>query len=125
MAVPAATGSDFVLVNLFCAPVGAPMQLDAVTELIAAAPGGPGSTRWCECIKLRHASGSNVVDAGSGIDVAASPQSHHVRGACYRQAPSLQRGHVIPGSSQALLRDTRFGVQGSRHTGGRRGNALC
>jgi integrase/recombinase XerD len=95
MAVPAATGSDFVLVNLFCAPVAAPMRLDAVTELIAAAPAGPGSTRWCECIKLRHASGSNVVDAGSGIDVAASLPSHsRVSSQVYAQ-PGPARREVV------------------------------
>ncbi len=35
--VPAAAGSDFVLVNLFRAPVGAPMRPDAVNDLVAAA----------------------------------------------------------------------------------------
>jgi len=35
--VPAAAGSDFVLVNLFRAPAGAPMRLDAINDLVAAA----------------------------------------------------------------------------------------
>jgi site-specific recombinase XerD len=35
--VPAAAGSDFVLVNLFRGPVGAPMRLDAINDLVAAA----------------------------------------------------------------------------------------
>ena len=46
MAVPAAAGSDFVLVNLFRGPLGAPMRPDAVNELVAAAGAagraGPG-----------------------------------------------------------------------------------
>lgn len=37
MTVPAAAGSDFVFVNLFRAPAGAPMRPDAVNELIRAA----------------------------------------------------------------------------------------
>ena len=35
MTVPAAAGSDFVFVNLFRAPAGGPMRLDAVNELIS------------------------------------------------------------------------------------------
>ena len=37
MRVPQAVGSDFVLVNLFRAPLGAPMRLDAVNDLVTAA----------------------------------------------------------------------------------------
>ena len=43
MRVPRAADSDFVLVNLFRAPAGAPMRLDAVNDLITAAcPAGTG-----------------------------------------------------------------------------------
>ena len=37
MTVPAAASADFVFVNLFRSPVGAPMRLDAVNDLVAAA----------------------------------------------------------------------------------------
>src|SRR5260370_16675988 len=37
MRVPRAAGSDFVLVNLFREPAGAPMRLDAVNDLVTAA----------------------------------------------------------------------------------------
>ena len=37
MTVPAAASSDFVFVNLFRAPLGVPMRLDAVNDLVAAA----------------------------------------------------------------------------------------
>ena len=37
MTVPAAACGDFVFVNLFRGPVGAPMRLDAVNDLVAAA----------------------------------------------------------------------------------------
>src|SRR5258708_35157527 len=36
MAVPAAASSDFVFVNLFRAPAGAPIRLDAVNDLVRA-----------------------------------------------------------------------------------------
>jgi integrase/recombinase XerD len=76
MAVPAATGSDFVLVNLFRAPVGAPMRLDAVNDLIAAASRRAGVDPVLRPHQLRHAFGSSVADAGNGIDVVASLLGH-------------------------------------------------
>jgi integrase len=44
MTVPAATSSDFVLVNMFRAPLGAPMRLDAVNDLVAAAARRAGTS---------------------------------------------------------------------------------
>jgi integrase/recombinase XerD len=76
MAVPAAAGSDFVLVNLFRAPVGAPMRLDAVNDLIAAASRRAGVDPVLRPHQLRHAFGSAVADAGNGIDVVASLLGH-------------------------------------------------
>jgi site-specific recombinase XerD len=60
--------SDFVLVNLFREPVGAPMPPDAVTTLIAALCRRAGLERRVTPHQLRHAFGSNVVDAGGSID---------------------------------------------------------
>jgi integrase len=76
MAVPAAAGSDFVLVNLVRAPIGAPMRLDAVNELVAAASRRAGIGPVLRPHQLRHAFGSNVADAGNGIDVIASLLGH-------------------------------------------------
>jgi integrase/recombinase XerD len=76
MAVPAAAGSDLVLVNLFRAPVGAPMRLDAVNDLIAAASRRAGVDPVLRPHQLRHAFGSAVADAGNGIDVVASLLGH-------------------------------------------------
>ena len=47
LAVARAAESDFVLVNLFREPVGAPMPPDAVNDLVAAAvpAGRPGTSR--------------------------------------------------------------------------------
>jgi integrase/recombinase XerD len=74
--VPQAAGSDFVFVNLFRAPVGAPVRLDAINDLVAAASRRAGISPVLRPHQLRHAFGSNVADAGAGIDVIASLLGH-------------------------------------------------
>ena len=74
--VAAARESDFVLVNLFRPPAGAPMRLDAINELLAAASRRAGIHPPVRPHQLRHAFGSNVADAGNGIDVIASLLGH-------------------------------------------------
>jgi hypothetical protein len=64
MTVPAAAGSDFAFVNLFRPPVGAPMRLDAINDLVAAASRRAGIDPVLRPHQLRHAFGSNVADAG-------------------------------------------------------------
>ncbi len=76
MTVPAAADCDFVLVNLFRAPLGAPMRLDAINDLIAAASRRAGIDPVLRPHQLRHAFGSNAADAGTGIDVVASLLGH-------------------------------------------------
>jgi integrase/recombinase XerD len=76
MSVPGASGSDLVFVNLFRAPVGAPMRLDGVNDLVAAASRRAGIDPVLRPHQLRHAFGSNVADAGGGIDVIASLLGH-------------------------------------------------
>jgi integrase/recombinase XerD len=76
MTVPAAAGSDFVLVNLFRAPAGAPMRLDAINDLVAAASRRAGIDPVLRPHQLRHAFGSNLADAGGGIDVIAGLLGH-------------------------------------------------
>jgi site-specific recombinase XerD len=61
-------GSDFVLVNLFREPVGAPVTPDAVNELLAALCRRAGLGRAVSPHQLRHAFGSNLVDAGGSVD---------------------------------------------------------
>jgi integrase/recombinase XerD len=67
MKVPAAAGSDFVLVNLARAPLGAPMRLDAVNDLVGAAARRAGAG-GLHPHQLRHAFASNVLDAGGTLD---------------------------------------------------------
>ncbi len=76
LTVPRAAGSDFVLVNLFREPAGAPMRPDAVGSLIAAASRRAGLQQAVRPHQLRHAFGSNLADAGCGIDVVADLLGH-------------------------------------------------
>ena len=71
MRVTDAADSDFVFVNLFRGKLGAPMRPDAIGELMAAASRRAGLDVAVRPHQLRHAYGSNVVDAGAGIDVVA------------------------------------------------------
>jgi integrase/recombinase XerD len=66
--VARALASDYVLVNLFREPVGAPMSPDAVNALTAACSRRAGLARVVTPHQLRHAFGSNLADAGGGLD---------------------------------------------------------
>jgi site-specific recombinase XerD len=76
MRVPQAAGGDFVFVNLFRGPLGAPMRPDAIAELMAAASRRAGLDASIRPHQLRHACGSNVADAGAGLDVVADLLGH-------------------------------------------------
>jgi integrase/recombinase XerD len=76
MRVADAANGDFVFVNLFRGKLGAPMRPDAIGELMAAASGRAGLGVAVRPHQLRHAYGSNVVDAGAGIDVVADLLGH-------------------------------------------------
>lgn len=76
MSVPEAAASDFVLVNLFRGVIGAPVRPDAVGELLAAASRRAGLAKAVRPHQLRHACGSNIADAGCGIDVVADLPGH-------------------------------------------------
>jgi integrase/recombinase XerD len=76
MRVPRAALSDFALVNLFRGPIGAPMRPDAVGELITAACKRAGLKRAVTAHQLRHACGSNLLDAGGALDEAQDILGH-------------------------------------------------
>jgi integrase len=76
MGVPRASVSDFVLVNLFREPIGAPMCPDAVNDLITAGARRAGLARPVTPHQLRHAFGSNVADAGGAADEIADLMGH-------------------------------------------------
>jgi integrase/recombinase XerD len=68
MRVPAAAGSDFVFVNLRRAPVGAPMRVDAVNDLVGAAARRAGVDPSPRPHQMRHAFASSVLDAGGTLE---------------------------------------------------------
>jgi integrase/recombinase XerD len=76
MTVCGAADGDFLLVNLFRAPVGAPMRPGAIGDLLAAASRRAGLATAVTPHRLRHAFGSNAADAGCGIDVVADLLGH-------------------------------------------------
>src|SRR5258708_5062094 len=76
MTIPRAVGSDFVLVNLFRGPVGAPMRPRTIGDLLAAASRRAGLATAVTPHQLRHAFGSSAADAGCGIDVVADLLGH-------------------------------------------------
>jgi len=76
MTICGAAGGDFLLVNLFRAPVGAPMRPGAIGDLLAAASRRAGLATAVTPHQLRHAFGSSAADAGCGIDVVADLLGH-------------------------------------------------
>jgi len=64
-----AEGCDFVFVNLFRQPLGAPMRPGAAEELFRALSTRAKLDRRVTPHMLRHAAGSAMADAGVGIDV--------------------------------------------------------
>ncbi|MGH9266854.1 MAG: tyrosine-type recombinase/integrase [Acidimicrobiales bacterium] len=73
---PAASASDFVVVNLFREPVGAPVRPDAINELLRACSRRAGLARMVAPHQLRHAFGSNLADAGGRLDEIAELLGH-------------------------------------------------
>jgi len=76
MTISRAAGGDFVLVNLFRGPVGAPMRPRTIGDLLAAASRRAGLATAVTPHQLRHAFGSSAADAGCGIDVVADLLGH-------------------------------------------------
>ena len=67
---------DFVLVNLFREPLGAPMRPGALNELLAALSRRAGLPRQIHPHMLRHCFGSNIMDAGGALDEAQALLGH-------------------------------------------------
>jgi len=73
---PQASTGDFLLVNLFREPFGAPMRPDAINELLRAASKRAGLADPVAPHQLRHAFGSNLADAGGRLDEIAELLGH-------------------------------------------------
>jgi len=108
LAVPRAAESDFVLVNLFREPVGAPMRPDAVNELMTACSRRAGLGRVVRPHQLRHAFGSNLADAGGGLDEIAELLGH----------ASMSSSQVYLHPDPARLREAIDRVPGPRELTG-------
>jgi integrase/recombinase XerD len=67
---------DFVLVNLFHPPLGAPMPPGAINELLARLSRRAGLSRLVHPHQLRHGFASNVMDAGGAVDEAQELLGH-------------------------------------------------
>lgn len=76
LGVAGARDSDFVLVNLFRGVLGAPMPPDAINSLVGAASRRAGLDPAVTPHQLRHAFGSNLADAGAGLDEIAELLGH-------------------------------------------------
>ncbi|MFE6946447.1 tyrosine-type recombinase/integrase [Streptomyces chartreusis] len=63
-----ASGSDFLLVNIFRGVLGAPMTLEAIYELFERLTRRAGLSRRVGSHMVRRAFGSNVSDAGGKLD---------------------------------------------------------
>ena len=108
LAVARAAESDFVLVNLFRAPVGAPMRPDAVGALITAAGRRAGLARPVTPHQLRHAFGSNLADAGAALDEVQELLGH----------ASVSSSQVYLHPDPARLREAVERVPGPRELAG-------
>ena len=108
LGVPAATGSDFLLVNLFRSPIGAPLRPDAVNELLTAAGRRAGLRRRITPHQLRHAFGSNLADAGGSLDEIAALLGH----------ASMSSSQVYLHPDPGRLRDAVDRVPGPREQAG-------
>ena len=71
-----AHGCDFVLVNLFREPLGAPMRPGALNELLASLSRRAGLAREVHPHMLRHCFGSNIMEAGGALDEAQALLGH-------------------------------------------------
>lgn len=75
-AQPAAADCDFLLVNLYRPPLGAPMSPDAFNELFTRLSRRAGLTRMITPHQGRHAFASNLVDSGALLDEVQALLGH-------------------------------------------------
>lgn len=104
-----AANCDFVLVNLFAEPLGAPMRYSRVAQLFAALSRRAGLARAVTPHMLRHAAGSALTARG-GLDVAQAVLGHasisstqiYVHPSVERQREAVDRPTTSP-----AMRSTR------------------
>jgi len=75
-ACPGARGCDFVLVNCAHAPLGRPMTTDAVRKWLAASSRRAGLSRVVTPHMFRHATATELLARGAGLDVVKELLGH-------------------------------------------------
>lgn len=111
-----ATDGDFVLVNLFRAPIGAPMPPNAINELLTAARRRAGLRRQITPHQLRHAFGSNLADAGGSLDEIAALLGHQTVSSSRSTCIRIRAGYATR-SSACPLPVSRQGSSGEHPRG--------
>jgi site-specific recombinase XerD len=101
LACPAADGCDFVFVNLFHAPLGAAMTDSAVRQLFGTLGRRAGLARPIRPHMLRHATGTELAEAGVPIDVVQRLLGHR----------SITSTQVYVHPSPLRLRDAVDGLE--------------
>jgi len=101
LACPAADGCDFVLVNLFHAPHGAPMTASAARQLFRALSRRAGLARPVHPHMLRHSTGTALAEAGTPVDVVQAVLGHR----------SITSAQVYVHPSQRRMRDAVDAVE--------------
>ncbi|MGH3222189.1 MAG: tyrosine-type recombinase/integrase [Streptosporangiaceae bacterium] len=89
---PAARGSDFLLVNLFRAPLGRPVTPEAIGGLFDALSARAGLARAVTPHQGRHAFGSNLAEAGALLDEIQQLLGH--------ASPSSSQVYIHPGAAR-------------------------
>lgn len=89
---PAATNSDFLLVNLFRPPLGNPVTPDAINELFEALCSRAGLSRPVTPHMCRHAFASNLADSGALLDEIQRLMGH--------SSPSSAEPYLHPSASR-------------------------
>jgi integrase/recombinase XerD len=101
LACRAADGCDFVFVNLFHAPLGAPMTDSSVRQLMGNLSRRAGLDRPIRPHMLRHATGTELAEAGVAIDVVQEILGHR----------SIESTRVYVHLSQRRLRGAMEGLE--------------
>jgi site-specific recombinase XerD len=101
LAHPTADGCDFVFVNLFHAPVGAPMTDSTVRQLFGRLGRRAGLARQVRPHMVRHSTGTEMAEAGVPIDVVQVLLGHS----------SITSTQIYVDPSQRRMRDAVEAVE--------------
>ncbi len=116
LACPAADGCDFVFVNLFHRPLGAPMTASAVRQAFAAWSRRAGLERPVHPHMLRHSAAGEMAGAGTPIDVVQAVLGHRsITSTQVYARPGLDRMREAVEAVEAVSRQRRSsrGEEGS------------